>query len=138
MFFKYYFLLRFVLQECRIGSIDIYDGVCTKTDLEKTWGVSWIDKTSFQMKVNKFGVDSSLTFSCTAALYPNKEALPEELTSCQTNSRKRRQTVDDSKRAQITVSIPIRSSPGQLPSISGAMSAILQSIILIFVCVFNF
>ena len=95
-----------------------------------------MDKTSFQMKVNKFGDGTSLTFSCTAALYPNQAALPEELATCQTNSRQRRQSLNDLKQAQVTASIPIRQSKItnlQPPNMSGAASAILPSIILIFI-----
>ena len=135
LFEKYNYFFRLVLQECNVGNINIYDGVCTTTDLKHLWGVSWIDKTSFEMKVNKFGQDSLLTFSCTAALYPNIEALPEGLSNCKTNSRKRRESHDDPKRANISISIPIRPSPGQLPVMSGAASAILQSLVFTFVFV---
>ena len=87
------------------------------------------------MKVNKFGENSSLTFSCTAALYPNKEALPVQLANCQTNSRRRRESPNNSKQTTVTLSIPIRRSSGDTPRMSGAAATILQSIILIFVFV---
>lgn len=115
----------------------IYDGVCVKAGLDASLGVNWIDRRSFEMKVTRIEESTQLSFSCTVAMYPNEDALPNELDNCVATGRKRRQASKEHYSASISVSLPIRSaaSISLINNPNGAASAILQLGVLMFILI---
>jgi len=96
----------FSLSDCKASvdstTIDLYDGVCPNKASQLV-SLAWTNFVSFQISVFRVGDSSTLTFSCTVAVYPDEDDMPAECGS----KRRRRQAEEPEKTGQVSVTIQI-------------------------------